>query len=100
MLGADRGQSREHHAQVVAQGVLGPGLAQATVSPLADVAGASLGGWARALLLAGASISMFGYLGGMSLSIPRIVFALARDGFLPRALGAVHPLHRAPTSKR
>ena len=33
---------------------------------------------------------MFGYLGGMTLSMPRIVFALARDGFLPRALAAVH----------
>jgi basic amino acid/polyamine antiporter, APA family len=82
--------------QMVAQGILGSGLAHATVSPLADAAGASLGGWARSLLLAGATISMFGYLGGMTLSIPRMVFALARDGFLPRALAAVHPIHRAP----
>ncbi len=82
--------------QMVAQGVLGGGLAQATVSPLADVAGASLGGWARALLLAGAAVSMFGYLGGMTLSIPRMVFALARDGFLPRILSVVHARHRSP----
>ena len=82
--------------QVVAQGILGSGLAQATVSPLADAAGASLGGWARSLLLSGATISMFGYLGGMTLSMPRMLFALARDGFLPRALAAVHPQHRAP----
>jgi len=80
----------------VAQGILGGALAQATVSPLADAAGASLGGWARALLLAGASVSMFGYLGGMTLSMPRMLFALARDGFLPRALAAVHPIHRSP----
>ena len=39
---------------------------------------------------------MFGYLGGMTLSVPRIVFALARDGYLPRALAAVHPTHRTP----
>lgn len=82
--------------QMVAQGILGSGLANATVSPLADAAGVSLGGWARSLLLAGATISMFGYLGGMTLSIPRMVFALARDGFLPRTLAAVHPIHRAP----
>lgn len=82
--------------QVVAQGILGSGLAQATVSPLADAAGASLGGWARSLLLIGATISMFGYLGGMTLSMPRMLFALARDGFLPRALAAVHPVHRSP----
>jgi len=82
--------------QMVAQGILGAGLAQATVSPLADAAGVSLGGWARSLLLAGATISMFGYLGGMTLSIPRMVFALARNGFLPRALATVHPIFRVP----
>jgi amino acid transporter len=82
--------------QVVAQGILGPGLAHATVSPLADAAGASLGGWARALLLVGATLSMFGYLGGMTLSMPRMLFALARDGFLPRRLAAVHPTRHAP----
>lgn len=82
--------------QTVAQGILGAGLAGATVSPLADAAGASLGGWARALLLGGASLSMFGYLGGMTLSMPRMLFALARDGFLPRALAAVHPRRRTP----
>jgi amino acid transporter len=83
--------------QVVAQGILGPSLATSSV-PLADAAGASLGAWARSLLLIGASISMFGHLGGMTLSIPRIVYALARDGFLPRALGAVDPIHRSPRS--
>jgi len=82
--------------QLVAQGILGSGLAQATVSPLADVAGASLGGWARALLLAGATVSMFGYLGGMTLSMQRMLFALARDGFLPRALATVDPVHHSP----
>lgn len=82
--------------QMVAQGILGPGLARATVSPLADAAGASMGEWARGLLLAGASLSMFGYLGGMTLSMPRMLFALARDGFLPRALAATHPRHHSP----
>jgi len=48
------------------------------------------------VLLGGAALSMFGYLGGMTLSMPRMVFALARDGFLPRMLASVHPLHRTP----
>jgi amino acid transporter len=81
--------------QVVAQGILGGALPQSPV-PLADAAGASLGAWTRSLLLAGAAVSMFGHLGGMTLSIPRIVYALARDGFLPRALSTVHPVHRSP----
>lgn len=81
--------------QVVAQGILGAALSHSAV-PLADAAGASLGAWARSLLLAGAAISMFGHLGGMTLSIPRIVYALARDGYLPRALARVHPINRSP----
>lgn len=83
--------------QVVSQGILGSGLAQATVSPLADAADAALGGWARALLLVGASVSMFGYLGGMTFSMPRMVYAFARDGFLPHMFAEVHPLWRSPT---
>lgn len=82
--------------QSVAQGILGNGLADSSAAPLAEAAGLSLGGWARSLLLAGASISMFGYLGGMTLSIPRMVYALARDGFLPKSLSIIHPVYRAP----
>ena len=82
--------------QVSAQGILGAGLAQATTSPLADAAGVAFGGWARTLLLAGAAVSMFGYLGGMTLAMPRMVYALARDGFLPRSLAAVHPTLHTP----
>ena len=82
--------------QVVAQGILGPGLAQSTVSPLADAARASLGGWAGALLLAGASISMFGHMGGMTLSMPRMVYAFARDGYLPGMFARVAPGSHAP----
>ncbi len=82
--------------QISAQGILGSELARATTAPLAEAAGASMGGWARAVLLAGAAISMFGYLGGMTLSMPRMVYAFARDGFLPRALRRTHPRYRSP----
>lgn len=81
--------------QVSAQGILGERLAQ-TSSPLSDAAGVAFGGWALTFMLSGAAISMFGYLGGMTLSVPRVLFALARDGYLPRALFAVHPRHRTP----
>ena len=82
--------------QVSAQGILGNGLAGATVSPLADAAGKAFGDWGGALLLAGGAVSIFGVLGALMLSVPRLVFALARDGYFPRPLGAVHPKHRTP----
>ena len=81
--------------QVASQGILGPALPDAA-TPLADAAGTAFGDGARALLLAGAALSMFGYLGGMTLSVPRLVYAMARDGALPRALAAVHPVHLTP----
>jgi basic amino acid/polyamine antiporter, APA family len=84
--------------QVVAQGILGSSLAQSTVSPLADAAHASLGGWARSLLLLGASVSMFGYLGASTFSTPRVIYAFAVDGFLPRRLAGVHPAYHAPSA--
>jgi APA family basic amino acid/polyamine antiporter len=80
---------------LVAQGVLGPSLAGRS-TPLADAAGAALGPWGARMLLAGATVSMFGYLSGMTLAVPRALFALARDGFLPRRLAAVHPTWRTP----
>ena len=82
--------------QMVSQGILGDGLARATAAPLADAAAASMGPWSRTLLLAGAAVSMFGYLGGMTLAMPRMLYAFARDGFLPRALASLHPVSKAP----
>jgi amino acid transporter len=81
--------------QTVAQGVLGPELATAR-TPLADAAGRAFGPWGRTLLLVGAAVSMFGYLCGMILAIPRALFALARDGFLPRVVASVHPRFHTP----
>lgn len=81
--------------QVSAQGVLGAELGQASV-PLADAAGRMFGNGGRTLLLVGAAVSMFGYLGGMILAMSRVLFALGRDGYLPRAFAAVHPTWRTP----
>jgi basic amino acid/polyamine antiporter, APA family len=82
--------------QLVAQGILGPALANATPAPLADAAGAALGPGGRALLLLGASISMFGYMSGMILAVPRALYAFARDGVLPARLAAIHPRYATP----
>ena len=82
--------------QFVAQGVLGPALATSKAAPLAEAAGVALGGWARHLLLVGAVVSMLGHAGGMILATPRTLFAFARDGFLPRGVARLHPVHRSP----
>lgn len=82
--------------QLVAQGILGPGLATATTTPLADAAGVAFGPTGRTILLLGASISMFGYMSGMILAVPRALYAFARDGVLPSPLAAVHPRYATP----
>jgi amino acid transporter len=79
---------------LVAQGVLGPALADSQ-APLADAL-AKGGAGGRALLLAVGGISMFGYLAGDTLGASRILFAFGRDGLLPRPLAAVHSVTRAP----
>jgi basic amino acid/polyamine antiporter, APA family len=81
--------------QLVAQGVLGSALATST-TPLADAAGAVLGPWGRILLLGAVVVSTFGYLSGMTLAIPRALYAFGRDGFLPAAVASVHPRFRTP----
>jgi APA family basic amino acid/polyamine antiporter len=48
------------------------------------------------VLLAGATISMLGWSTGAMLAAPRTLFAMARDGSLPRWLAAVHPRHHTP----
>ena len=84
--------------QFVAQGVLGPALATAKQSPLADAAGVAMGGWARNVLLVGAVVSMLGHAGAAILVAPRTLFAFARDGFLPSSLARLHPVHRSPVA--
>jgi amino acid transporter len=81
--------------QVVAQGVLGPALA-GRAAPLADAAGAALGAPGRTLVLVGMVVSMFGYVAGVSLAVPRMLFAFGRDGYLPSALARVHERFSTP----
>ena len=80
--------------QVIAQGILGAQLAHSS-APLAD-AMAQVNPRLRPVMLAGAAISMFGWISSDILGSPRMLFAFARDGLLFRALGLVHPRTRAP----
>ena len=80
---------------LVAQGTLGPALV-GTPTPLVDAAGKAMGGFGIGLLSLGVVLSTFGYLSGMTLAVPRALFAFARDGFLPRQLKAVHARYQTP----
>jgi amino acid transporter len=80
--------------QLVAQGLLGPALGN-SAEPLADgmrQISPALG----LVLLAGGILSRFVWIGSDILGAPRVLFAFARDGMLPAALGAAHPRFSTP----
>jgi APA family basic amino acid/polyamine antiporter len=82
--------------QVVAQGTLGADLANYPDAPLAESATKFLGDIGRTILLAGATISAFGFVTSDILSSPRMIFAFGRDGALPEFFAHVHPRYRSP----
>ena len=82
--------------QFVAQGLLGAALPEDRVAPLASAAALVAGPSGRTFMLAGATVSMFGFLCGTVITGPRSLFAFARDGLAPRLMAAVHPSRRTP----
>lgn len=82
--------------QTVAQGVLGPELANNTDAPLAAAASVVFGEWGAKMLLVGTVISIFACISGDMLNTPRLVFASALDGLMPRVLAKVHPKYKTP----
>jgi amino acid transporter len=82
--------------QLVAQGTLGSDLANHGEAPLAEAAAKFLGNFGRTILLAGATISAFGFVTSDILSSPRMIFAFGRDGALPTWFAHVHPRYRSP----
>src|SRR6266480_7572305 len=81
--------------QLVAQGTLGADLGNHPDAPLAESAAKFLGDLGRMVLLAGASISAFGFVTSDILSSPRMIFAFGRDGALPQFFTHVHPRYRS-----
>ena len=65
-------------------------------APLAEAMARVWGAGGRQLVLAGATVSMFGYTAGDMLGSPRALFALARDGILPARLARLHARFRTP----
>ncbi len=82
--------------QLVAQGTLGSDLANHAKTPLAEACATFLGNVGRTILIIGAAISAFGFVASDILSSPRMLFAIGRDGVLPRWFARVHPRYRSP----
>ncbi len=82
--------------QLVTQGVLGNAILTHKDSPLAATAGIIFGKAGITLMIAASAIAMLGGLSGEVLAIPRILYAAARDGLMPRALAKVHPRFFTP----
>jgi APA family basic amino acid/polyamine antiporter len=81
--------------QVVAQGVLGAGLADAP-APLVAAATAVFGPWGARLFWVTTVLSVTGFLSADVLCSPRNLAALAERRQLPRGLAAVHPRFKTP----
>ncbi|ALO10359.1 putative amino acid transporter [Streptomyces venezuelae] len=76
--------------------VLGPDALAASPAPLADAARAADAGWLVPLVTVGAAVAALGSLLSLILGVSRTTLAMARDGYLPGALAAVHPRFRVP----
>jgi len=80
--------------QVVCIGTL-PGLAH-TERPLVDASSRFLGAVGASIVSVGALISVTGTLNSTMLAGPRILYAMAEQGQLPRSLAATHRRFRTP----
>lgn len=84
--------------QIISQGVLGESLPDFKTAPLAEVAGRIIGPHGIAIMVVGACVSMFGYLSGDILNMPRVIYAAARDKVIPLKIASrIHPTYATPT---
>jgi APA family basic amino acid/polyamine antiporter len=71
---------------------------QQAVRPAADVLLQLVGPGGAAFISAAVMVSAFGTVNAQLLSVPRIYFAMARDGLFFRWLERVHPRYRTPAA--
>ena len=67
-----------------------------TQRPLAEAARVLVGGAGAGFMAQGAMISVYGYCAMAMVSVPRLTYAMAEQGDLPRPFGWVHPRFRTP----
>src|SRR5690606_11594383 len=73
-----------------------PSAAAASERIAADAVGALLGPLAGKLIAAMIVMSMIGAANGITLTAPRVFYAMARDGLFFRRLAEVHPRFGTP----
>ncbi|WP_435974572.1 APC family permease [Streptomyces sp. Qhu_M48] len=76
--------------------VLGPGALADSPAPLTDAARAAGAAWLVPVVAVGAAVAALGSLLSLILGVSRTTLAMARDGYLPTALSAVHPRFGVP----
>jgi amino acid transporter len=80
--------------QVVIVGVL-PDAGRVT-TPVASALGVILGAGGAAIGTAAVVVSVYGWLTGFTLMLPRVLYSMATHHELPAVLGHVHPRFRTP----
>tara|TARA_Y100000034_G_C6903889_1_gene418874 strand:+ start:2613 stop:4484 length:1872 start_codon:yes stop_codon:yes gene_type:complete len=65
-------------------------------APLTDVAQAIMGSTGAKIITILIFLNIFGGAAAWIITAPRLIFALARDGLLPNALGKIHPKYQTP----
>ena len=83
--------------QTIAQGILGSHLSSEVSAPIAVAGKIIFGPFGFTFILLGTAISMFGTISGMTLNVPRSLFAISRDNVLPVAVfQKVHKKYATP----
>lgn len=78
--------------------LLGPAGLAATETPASEVMRRSLGGPGGKLIAAAIAISTLGFLSQSMLTYPRVYFAMAEDGVLPRSFSWLSSRSHAPVA--
>ncbi len=75
---------------------LGPDGAAVSRRIAADATSVAIGPWAGKLIAAAILVSMFSAANGLTLTAPRVYFAMARDGLFFQRLATLHPRFQTP----
>lgn len=87
-------------AEVMGFGTSPAGLSAFAKSPslLGDLGSSYVGSWVGNVITAGTTVSAFGCCLASTVSAARVVYAMSRDGFGSRGIGAAHPRWGTPTA--